>query len=470
MTIPVSLNELRSVPTFADLGDDELQWILDHCEYKEFEKDEYFSRPGDPADFMPIILEGVIHVPPDGTETPSFILGPGTITGFLPFSRMTHFPLNSRAHSHMRALVMNKRHFPAMYQALPDLIPRLVGILTDRVRESMRVTTQTEKLAAIGKLSAGLAHELNNPAAAARQASNSAQHLFECYRETLDELAEICASKEIYSEVRALEDRASEAVKNPQPLDSLTRSDLEETMAEWLEGVGLEKPWHFAPAFVSAGFTVATLDAATAKWDRDVRQLALYRVAAGIEMEQVMAQMLSSTARISDLVCAMKDYSFMDRKAAAEVDVNKSLDATLKLFSFRFKSNTQLALNYGADLPPVSGQGGQLNQVWTNLIDNALDAMEMQTDRVEPGVLRITTSLERNCVLIQVEDNGPGIPEDVAGKIFDPFFTTKPQGEGTGLGLDTAYRIIRQHQGDIRFESRPGKTEFSIRLPIAKPA
>jgi signal transduction histidine kinase len=467
VTLQASIEELRTTfKPLSDLSDCQLQWLLDRSEYRTYAPGEYMSHTGDPADFMLLTLEGTFHAKPDNAETPALIITAGMISGFLPFSRMTKFPLSTRAHTPLRVLALHKQHFPALYQELPELIPKLVGILTDRVRETTRATTQTEKLAAIGKLAAGLAHELNNPAAAARQASGSAKQIFDCYRETLDLLAALCSSKEIYAEVRALEAHASAAVHTPQPIDSLTRSDLEESILTWLESIGIEDPWRGAPAFVNAGFTVETLSAATCHWPPEIRELALYRVAAAIEMEQVLAQMHHSTTRMSDLVTAMKDYSFMDRAAAVEIDVNQSLQSTLTLFSFRFKSTIQLITNYAPNLPKLHGHGGQLNQVWTNLIDNALDAMEMQKDRTTPGELRITTTLDFDNILIEISDNGPGIPADVAAKVFDPFFTTKPQGEGTGLGLDTVYRVIRQHEGSITFKSEPTGTTFSVRLPL----
>lgn len=466
MTIPVSIDELRRIGPLSDLSDSQLTWLMEHCGYTTFEPGEYLSRAGEPAEKMVFMLEGTFQARADNGEGPVYIMSAGMISGFLPFSRMKHFPLASRATSFTRTITMHKEHFPALYQEIPELIPRLAGILTDQVRESTRATTQTDKLAAIGKLSAGLAHELNNPAAAAHQASGSAKQIFDCYRDTLDQLAELCSSKEIYSQVRALEAHASNAVRNPLSVDSLTRSDLEETILTRLESLNIEDGWRGAPAFVNAGFTVESLKQATAGWTPEVRELALNRVAAAIEMEQVLAQMHNATTRMSDLVNAMKDYSFMDRAATADIDINQNLETTLTLFSFRFKSGVELVKNYGANLPKVGGHGGQLNQVWTNLIDNALDALEDDKTRTGPARLSISTRFEVQEVLIEISDNVPGIPQEVAAKVFEPFFTTKAQVEGTGLGLDTVYRIVRQHNGDIRFGSVPGRTTFSVRLPI----
>ncbi len=465
-----AVGELRKIQALEGLSDANLEWLFERCEYRSYQAGDYLAHAGDPADYMLFVLEGSFHARYENSDAPAFIMSGGMVSGFLPFSRMGKYPLSTIAQSPVRLLALHKQHFPALYQEVPQLIPKLVGILTDRVRESTRAITQTDKLAAIGKLTAGLAHELNNPAAAARQASGSAQKIFDSYRETLDQLAVLSSSKETYEQVRQLEAQASAALKAPHVMDSLTRSDLEETILEWLESIGIEDPWRGAPAFVNAGFTVESLKQATTGWSAEVRKLALDRVAAAIEMEQVLGQMHNATTRMSDLVGAMKNYSFMDRDGKAEVDINQNLESTVALFGFRFKAGVDLIKTYAADLPKVYGQGGQLNQVWTNLIDNALDAIEMDKARTEPGQLRIETKRELDLVLIEITDNGPGIPTEVASKIFDPFFTTKEQGEGTGLGLDTVYRIIRQHDGDIRFQSVPGKTTFSVRLPIPRPA
>lgn len=468
MSTSVSLDDLRNFPILTGLSESQLNWLFERGESRSIESGDFFAHAGDPALQMVFVVEGGYQARPEKGEGAVYIFPQGSVGGFLPFSRMKTFPMSPRATAFTRIFLLHKDHFPALYQEIPELIPVLVGILSDRVREFARTASQTEKLAAIGKLSAGLAHELNNPAAAARQASGSARQIFDCYRDTLDQLAIACSSKTIYDEVRALEVKASEAIHNPVPLNSLTRSDLEESFIDWLDSIGVQDGWTCAPAYVTAGFDVETLKNAVCSWTPEVRNLALVRVASAIEMEQVLAQMHNATSRVSDLVAAMKDYSFMDRASAVELDLNQSLEITLTLFSFRFKTGIEVNKSYEAALPKICGMGGQLSQVWTNLIDNALDAMEADKTRIGPAILRIATHLEVDHALVEIGDNGLGIPAEVAAKVFEPFFTTKSQGDGTGLGLDTVYRIIRQHEGNIRFSSVPGNTTFSIRLPLRK--
>ena len=246
-------------------------------------------------------------------------------------------------------------------------------------------------------------------------------------------MAAQCTSTELYEAVRALEPRATTAVETPRVIDSLMRSDLEESVAAWLDTIKVPESWRIAPA---------------------------------IEMSQVLSQSSNSTQRIGDLSAAMKTYSFMDRSAVAEFDLNQNLEATLTMFSFRFKQDIELVKRSDTSLAPISANGGQLNQVWTNLIDNAMDAMEAMGQRDRPSLLTVTTRREVDDAIVEIADNGSAIPVDVQARVFEPFFTTKPQGAGTGIGLDTVYRIVKQHHGEVKLWSSAAGTKFTMRLPI----
>lgn len=465
------LEQLKKVPTFQGLDDDQLNWFLEHATEQRYPPGAIIGHENDEAKEMVVILSGELQARRDlqNTEGPSFTFGPGAVSGYLPFSRMKKYPLGRRTVTGLHCLFLDKSHFPEMYQKMPDLIPRLVGILTDRVREATKQTTQTEKLAALGKLSAGLAHELNNPAAAARQASSTALKLFNCYQELLDDFATSEVSAEQLKQIRALEQRSAEQIAAGEALDSLTRSDREEEIATWVESLGFEHAWHYAPVLADAGWTKETLEASLSSLPTNLIELAIARLASTIEMQQALSQINTSITRMSDLVCAMKAYSFMDRASMVEFDLNQNIDTTLKMFGFRFKQGIELETRYTDKLPKITGQGGQLNQVWTNLIDNALDAIESHKTRQEKGKLIVETRQEMDYAVVCFTDNGPGIPPEVAERIYEPFFTTKPQGEGTGLGLDMVYRIIRQHHGEINFKCVDGWTTFTIRLPLQPP-
>jgi signal transduction histidine kinase len=461
------IDELRKIEVFSALADSQLSWFLERCEERLLAAGEVAGYVGDPADFMIVVLEGQLQGNNRDTgDSYVFIIEAGSVSGMLPFSRMKKYIATIRAVEPSRVLMFHRKHFPEMYVEMPELVPKLVAILTDRVRETAKVITQNEKLASLGKLSAGLAHELNNPAAAARQASLAARRAFEKFQQASDGFLALRPTEAFLNEVCQLEVAAAAGIREAPALDSLTRSDREEALGEYLQEAGVPDAWDMASAFVDAGFVRADLEQRTADWIPECRAFGLQRVAAAIQMEQVLAQMFSATSRIADLVKAIKDYSYMDRSAQTEIDVHQSLDTTLKMFTFRTKQGVKVETDYDPALPKLCAHGGQLNQVWTNLIDNAIDAMLSYEQRDGPPLLKVRTRLEGDYALVEFADNGCGIPDDISTKVFDPFFTTKMQGSGTGLGLDTVYRIVHQHQGTVEFESKPGRTVFSVRLPL----
>lgn len=463
-----SIEELRKIDAFSGLSDHQLTWFLERSEARSYAAGEVVTQAGSPAEHLIVLLTGVVQgsMRENGAETYVFTVEAPAVTSLLPFSRMKILPATIRTLQPSRALFFHKDHFPAMYTELPEAIPKLVAILTDRVREVEKAITQNDKLASLGKLSAGLAHELNNPAAAARQASLAARRAFEQFTEASDGFLTLRPTEAFLHEVCELEVTAADGIRNPPPLDSLTRSDREQAIGDYLQDVGVEDAWEVASAFVDAGFLAEDLQKRTEHWVPDCRAFALQRVAAAIHMEQVLAQMFTATSRISDLVKAIKDYSYMDRSALVEIDLHHSLDTTLKMFSFRLKHGVKVETDYDPALPKICANGGQLNQVWTNLIDNAIDAMMARKDPANPPLLKVRTCREADIALVEITDNGTGIPDHIATKVFDPFFTTKGQGSGTGLGLDTVYRIVHQHQGHVEFDSKPGCTVFSVRLPL----
>ena len=466
--MPDPIEQLRRIEVFRDLTDGQLNWFLERCVERHAVAGETVNQIGAPAEHMIVVLEGELqgNAVDSGGDTLVFMIEQGSVAGVLPFSRMKTFQATVRAVRDTRTLLFHRDHFPALYTELPDLVPKLVALLTDRVRETAKVITQNDKLASLGKLSAGLAHELNNPAAAARQASLSARRAFEQFQAAGHGFLALRPTFSFLEEVRELEAAAAAGVRNPPTLDSIARSDREESVGEYLEEIGVAEPWDLAAAFVDAGFERAELERRTAAWVPDCRAFALQLVASVIQMEQVLGQMLTATTRIADLVKAIKEYSYMDRAALAEIDIHHSLDMTLRMFSFRLKEGIAVETDYDPAMPKICAHGGQLNQVWTNLIDNSIDAMLTYKERAEPARLKVRTRKEADYALVEFTDNGCGIPESISTKVFDPFFTTKAQGKGTGLGLDTVYRIVHQHRGAIEFESRPGRTVFCVRVPL----
>jgi signal transduction histidine kinase len=460
---PIAVGELRNVPVFADLQDEQLAWLAEHFEEARFEAGSVFMRPGDPIDYLVVLLEGEIRYQrTETTDRPSFTVRAGQVTGLLPYSRLARAAGTGRAILPSRMLRLHKDYFPEMLRRMPELGKRLVALMSDRIRETTRLETEYEKLLALGKLSAGLAHELNNPASAARRAASGLIEALEAVRDASLRLLQQPLTNMQREAIARFEieaaHRAPATSSNP-----LEIRDREDRLTEWLEAREVPEPWNIAPALADSCIEPAELDGLAAEIGLSVMEPALARVARILAIYGLVREIDNSTRRISELVSAVREYSYMDQVASQEVDVRQGLENTLLIFGHRLKSGITVTRNYAPDLPRIFARGSELNQVWTNLIDNALDAMGAK------GELRVRTVREPDGILVEIGDTGPGIPPEIQPRIFDPFFTTKGVGEGTGLGLDTACRIVRNHHGAIQVESKPGDTRFQVRLPLTQP-
>jgi signal transduction histidine kinase len=451
---------LRKVPVFVDLSEADLEWFIDRTHEFRFEPGEVLMREGTPAKLMFVLLEGEIRGRKEmGGDGPVMTIEAPTVTGLLPFSRLKNYGLTIRATLPIWGLAYSHAYFGDLLQHMPGLSQRLVGMLTDRVRTYTEVEQQSQKLAALGKLSAGLAHELNNPSAAARRSAG-------ILRECLARLREAVRSSSIGPDDCAMlaerEEKIRVSLKPAHYKDEFARVEREEAIQTWLEQRGVNNAWQLGPLVAEANLSDSDLET-FAKAAGPSLGAELTRFATLLEMDRIADELDNSTARISDLVKAIKEYSYMDQASMQEVDLTKSLDTTLTIMHHKLKRTITVTRDYQPDLPKVLAFGSELNQVWTNLIDNAADVMK------EGGKLGIRAARDNDYVLVEISDNGPGIPAEIQSKIFEPFFTTKGVGEGTGLGLDIAYRIIRKIKGLITVKSVPGDTRFEVRIPI-KPA
>ena len=318
---------------------------------------------------------------------------------------------------------------------------------------------------ALGKLSAGLAHELNNPASAARRAALNLTEAMDDVRAASMKFLEHPLTEAQREAVLMLEKKSAQhaASRVGPPEDPLALSDREEQLTAWLERNGVEEAWKIAPVLAEAGAKTEKLDDLKALLGPDLVGPAAKRIAAVITIFGLIQEIDNSTRRISDLVTAIKRYSYMDQSPIQEVDLKEDLENTLKIFGHRLKTGVTVVREYDPDLPRICAYGGELNQVWTNLIDNAIDVMDGK------GELRIRAFRELDNAIVEIGDNGPGVPPEIRSRIFEPFFTTKKVGAGTGLGLDTAMRIVRKHHGTMDLKSKPGDTRFRVRLPIKGP-
>jgi len=456
----VDKSELRRVTEFADLPDDQLDWFLSQSQEMNLKAGETYSRQGDPADSMYVILEG--HIQGRGElngDTVVFDLEPGDVTGVLPYSRMKQFTVSQRAETDSRALRFPTSLFPDLIQKMPELTKRLVGLMSDRIREVTRIEQQRDRLASLGKLSAGLAHELNNPASAAKRAASQLRELLKKIKSASVELGRRDLTAAQKAEIEKLE--ALFTQKDVVPPDALTISDLEDQIDSLLRSHGQNDLWQLAADLARRNIKPETLESLFASLDADTARAALVRIAASVEIAVLLHEIESSTSRISDLVGAIKEYTYMDQAKVQNVDVVKSLETTLTILNHKLKQGVAVQRDYQRVPLLVNSFGSELNQVWTNIIDNAIDAMRGK------GELRVRTYRDDNCVVVEIGDNGPGISPEVQPHIFEPFFTTKGVGEGTGLGLDTVQRIVKKHRGNIQVNSKPGDTRFQVWLPLA---
>jgi signal transduction histidine kinase len=401
-----------------------------------------------------------------------FVARVGQITGLLPYSRMKGYGGTGVTVGEVWSLDIPKEMFPEMLAAIPSMAQRCVTVLLNRVREVTRIELQAEKLTALGKLAANLAHELNNPASAAQR---SAASLFGELRQFGDQKQQLGAKLaeagqyEQYQEwaARTREKMAnynSRAILPDNPLDLADREDM---FRNWLEAHGVAEPWSVAAIAAESPMTIAHLDELASKVSPEALAVSAAAFSSSMRVERMAETVLNSTVRIFDLISAIKDYSYMDQAPIQEVDVAQSLDNTLTMFNSRLEQ-VKIERKYDPEVPSISAYGSELNQVWTELIANALEAMTPKPGAVPCGTLCLKTRSLGEMVIVEILNSGPGIPPEIVSRIFEPFFTTKPPGQGLGLGLDSVNRIVSKHNGTVTVDSKPGATCFQVRLPVER--
>jgi signal transduction histidine kinase len=456
----IEKTQLLRVPSFADLPENQIEWFLSQAEELRFKAGDVLINPGTPADAMFVLLEGELQARGEfGGETIIINVDAGQVTGRLPYSRMKTFTFGVRALTNCHILRFPESKYQELVQKMPELTQRLVGMMTDRVRETTRREQQRDRLAALGKLSAGLAHELNNPASAARRASSQLREILQKIRDAAHELGRRDLTATQKAEIERLE--ASIIQHKDPPPDTLAMSDLEEQLDSLLRSHGQNDLWQLAAGLAHRNIQPDVLESLFAELDPGTARAALVRIAAVAEVYSLLDEIESSAARISDLVLAIKEYTYMDQAPVQNVDIVKSLESTLTILNHKLKRGVTVRREYQRIPLLVDSFGSELNQVWTNLIDNAIDAMGGN------GELRVRTYRDDSCVVVEIGDNGPGISPEAQTHIFEPFFTTKGVGEGTGLGLDTVQRIVKKHRGTIQVTSKPGDTLFQVWLPLS---
>lgn len=456
---------LERIGPLSGLPLEDRLWLARHGQEFVANAGDVLFEEGAEAASMLLILKGEIHVRrQQGGPMALFIGRAGQMTGVLPFSRMKTYGGQGFAITRVWALLVPKTIFPEMLQAIPSMTQRVVSTLLDRVREVTRIEQQAEKLTALGKLAGNLAHELNNPASAAQSAAASLANALSANRANRFKLVNLHLSEQQIRGIHAWEEsilnRFPPFPEEVQETNALAFIAREEAIREWLEKLEGLDAWEIAPLLAEQGVSVAELDQLRALLGgANETSVSLQFFARFIRAARAVQTLAHSTTRIFTLIDAVKAYSGMDRAPILEVDVPAGLDATVQMLQSRM-TNIKIERAYEPGLPTINAYGGELNQVWTALIENALEALGNQ------GLLRLTCRVEADMMLVEIWDTGPGIPQELQERIFEPFFTTKAPGQGLGLGLDNAMRIVRKHRGHISVRSEPGSTCFRIRLPM----
>jgi signal transduction histidine kinase len=462
-----SVEELRTLFLFEKLSEDQLQWLCERGHVEMLEPGTVYAE-GSPATCFYVLLDGTVvmsrRVGADDIEVGRTSTR-GVYTGaFMAYlgDRVPQVYNNSvRVTEPSRFFVLDASVFAElMHEWFPMAVHLLEGLFFGN-KNAQQAIGQRERLLALGSLSAGLTHELNNPAAAAVRATATLRERVAGMRHKLGMIAGGKWDRSMLQTLIRLQEEAAERVPKAAALSPLEASDQEDAITDWFDSHEVRDGWEMAPTFVAAGLDVAWLDRVEATVAPGCLEAALRWLNYTIDTELLMNEIEDSTTRISTLVGAAKQYSQLDRAPYQVVDVHELLDSTLLMLSGKIPPGIQVVKEYDRSVPQIPAYAAELNQVWTNLIDNAVSAMDGS------GTLTVRTGMDRGQVFVEFGDTGPGIPPEIKNRIFEPFFTTKPVGEGTGLGLDISFRIVvKKHHGDLALESSPGDTRFRVLLPV----
>lgn len=458
----VKPNQLKAVAEFSEVPEDQLQWLIDNSEVKRIDAGNYIFSKGDAIDKMYVILEGkaLIKVAQNGSYKQVATLEAKSISGYLPFSRATSALGFGEVVEDCLILETKKAEVLQMAREHYELTESLVHTMTNRTREFAKQNVQAEKMMALGKLSAGLAHELNNPVSAI---SRSAQELKKQLGHTPEKFKNIMALKLDNSQTDNINSLMTEKMMN-KPTDQMSlmeRNDAEDMLEQWLTEHNVARPYELTETLLEFDFSVDTLTEISKVVGENNFPTVLKWIENNLTTEKIVNEIQEASERVDNLVKSIKSFTHMDQNPEPQpADILKGINDTLTMLNHKVKSKgIQVDKKYAANLPKANVIIGEINQVWTNLIDNAIDAMERN------GMLEIAVSEESACIYVKITDDGEGIPQENLSRIFDPFFTTKAIGKGVGMGLELVQRIVSQHRGKIDVKSEQGKTTFTVGLP-----
>lgn len=461
----MSIEFLRHVPLFAELSEADLDWLSEQAEPISLKAGEVLLEEGSPGKDAYIVLDGEFEVVKK-SDVQNIVIAlrePGEVIGEMALLDQSPRMATVRALRDSRLLKIRGEIFQQLLAQRSSSAMAILRTVSKRLRQNEALLRQNEKMAALGTLSAGLAHELNNPASAVRRSADQLQSALLVWAELFLEFNTLNLTAVQIKIIHGLKEEIETRSAAPLALDPMAQSDRETEMQTRLEALGLEDAWELAPALVSFGWDPASLKKWQDAFETPALKLVVKWLAAGSTAFSLIHEVSVSAGRISEIVKSVKAYSFLDQAPVQEVNVHEGLENTLIILRHKTKDGVKITRDFDAHLPHIEAHGTELNQVWTNIIDNAIDAMRGS------GELTLRTYVKNNNVVVEIQDNGPGIPPEIQQRIFEPFFTTKPPGSGTGLGLHIAYTIVNNHYGQLHVQSEPGATVFQVTLPVQLP-
>jgi len=462
----MSIEFLRRLPLFASLPEADLEELYQRAEPMTLRPGELLIEEGAPGDALFVLIDGELQVTKrsGAQDVKVDVRLPGSVIGEMSLLDNSPRSASVRSLTECHLLRLSKEAFERTLSTSPSAALATLHTVVARLRQNDALLHEKEKMAGLGTLAAGLAHELNNPAAAVRRAASQLREQLAKWQQAMSALDALELDERQREHVDALRQDMASRAANPINLDPLARSDREGEVESWLEGHGAAEPWQLAPTLVSFGWQVADLEHLAEHFDSQALSIIAQALGIGSAVYALLAEVSTGSERISEIVKAVKSYSYLDRAPVQEVDVREGLDNTLVILRHKLnKTGITISRDYDPNLPHIEAFAGELNQVWTNILDNAVDALGQK------GNINLHTFKEDDHVVVELADNGPGIPVEIQGRVFEPFFTTKPPGMGTGQGLNIAYNIVNKHYGEIRLKSKPGETCFQVRLPIKLP-
>jgi signal transduction histidine kinase len=458
----MNLQDLRKSPLFQGLSDEELQQLMDMAEPVSLRAGEILIKQGEPGDSAYVVMSGDFEVQKQSGQSliKIDVRNPGDVVGEMAL--LSRGPRNATLIAKMDSEVLRipQEAFEKLLSSSTTASMAVLHWVMARLTQNESLLHQQEKMAALGTMSAGLAHELNNPAAAAQRSASQLRETQSRWLELTHQIERAAIQESRTDWLDNFIQEASRRFETPLKLEALEKIDLVDQLQSWLESTRVESAWELAPAMVNFGGNSGSLDELKNDLSQSLFSLSIQWLGAGCMMMGLLSEVLQTTERISQIVHAVKSYTYLDQAPLLEVDVHNGLENTLVILQHKLTKGVTVKREYSPNLPHIQAYASELNQVWTNIIDNSVDAMNGR------GEIKIKTYAEDHRVVVEITDNGPGIPEEIQTRIFEPFFTTKAPGKGTGLGLHISHDIIaNRHHGQLLVESKPGETKFKVMLP-----